>query len=121
MFRGIVARFKKAGDDGFGCNIPTQAAMAFMDAETPLPGFPAKTAKIELIWEPNEIWTQVERVLVVARDGDRLLWEYEVSGEPMDDTAFTINPTGHDDGSDEMDDTDLIRPKAKPQAEPKAR
>lgn len=121
MFRGIVARFKKAGDDGLGCNIPTQAAMAFMDAETPLPGLPAETAKIELIWEPNEIWTQVERVLVVARDGDRLLWEYEITGEPMDDSAITINPTGPDHGSDDMDDTDLIRPKAKPLAEPKAR
>jgi hypothetical protein len=27
-FRGVAARFKKGGDDGLGCSIPTQAALA---------------------------------------------------------------------------------------------
>ena len=122
IFRGLVARFKKAGDDGLGCNIPTQAAMAFMDADRTLPGLPPETAKIELIWEPNDIWTQVERVLVVARDGDRLLWEYEIVANAGDDALTPIMPFGPNDGSDDdVDASDLITPKIKPQARPEVK
>ena len=122
IFRGVVARFKKAGDDGLGCYIPTQAAMAFMDADGKLPGLPPETAKIELIWEPNAIWTQVERVLVVARDGDRLLWEYEIIADAGDDAATPILPFNPQDGSDsDLDASDLVKPKVKHQAQPEAK
>jgi hypothetical protein len=79
FFKGsVLARFKKASENGMGCNIPTQAVLAFEDAEKCLPGLPPETAKVEFIWEPNELWTQLENVLVVARDGDRLLWQYDI-------------------------------------------
>jgi len=116
---GVAARFKKAGDDGLGCNIPTQAAMAFMDADRTLPGLPPETAKIELIWEPNAIWTKVERVLVVARDGDRLLWEYEIVADAGEGAITPLAPTSPHDEPD--DASDLVKPKAQPKTKPEVK
>jgi hypothetical protein len=122
IIAGVAARFKKAGEDGLGCNIRTQAAMAFMDAERTLPGLPPETAKIELIWEPNAIWTKVERILVVARDNDRLLWEYEIDANADGreiKPPVPISPHGRPD--DNLDASDLVKPKAKPLAKPEAK
>lgn len=119
---GVAARFKKAGDDGLGCNIPTQAAMAFMDADRVLPGLPPETAKIELVWEPNAIWTKVERVMVVARDGDRLIWEYEIIADAGGDAITPVAPISpQDHPGDDLDAGDLVKPKVKPQAKPEAK
>ncbi|UNU43498.1 hypothetical protein EAO27_12825 [Sphingopyxis sp. YF1] len=119
VIAGVAARFKKAGEDGLGCNIPTQAAMAFMDAERTLPGLPPETAKIELIWEPNAIWTKVERVLVVARDGDRLLWDYEIVADAGEGEITPLTLTGRSDQPD--DASDLVKPKVLPQIMPEAK
>lgn len=114
QFRGICARFKKGGADGLGCNVPTQAAMAFMEAEGVLPGMPPETTKIEIIWQPNDIWTRVERVLVVARDGDNLIWDYEIErrGGAKIFVVPTIVPPSDPDGRD------LVKPKATPVEKP---
>lgn len=83
FFKGAVCgRFKKGDEDGLGQNIPTQAAMAFEEAESVLPGFPPETAKVEFIWSANELGTSLESVTVVARDGDRTLWSYEIGDTP---------------------------------------
>jgi hypothetical protein len=108
---GLVARFKKGGEDKLGCSIPTQTAMAFMDADAQLPGMPAETAKVEIVWLPNEIWTKVEQVLVVARDGDTLIWEYSI--EDAQDSAELIPiPPVAPDGPD--DAGELVKPKDRP-------
>lgn len=75
---GVCARFKKGDENNLGQNWPTQAALAFEDADAQVSWFPRETAKVEFIWLPNDINTRLEHVLVVARDGDRLLWEYEI-------------------------------------------
>jgi hypothetical protein len=75
---GVCARFKKGDDNKLGQNHPTQASLAFEYADGQLPGFPAETAKVEFIWLANDINTRLEHVLVVARDGDELLWDYEI-------------------------------------------
>jgi hypothetical protein len=75
---GVCARFKKGDDNKLGQNIPTQAAMAFEEVDGHLPGFPPETAKVEFIWLANVLNTRLEHVLVVARDGDDLLWDYEI-------------------------------------------
>lgn len=108
---GVILRFKKGGDDKLGCNIPTQSAMAFMEADGVLPGMPPECGKVEVIWQPNDIATSVERVLVVARDGDRLLWDYEIA--PAYSTEVVAFPiTAHDPLSE--DSGDLIKPKIRP-------
>lgn len=76
--KGMCIRFKKAGEDGLGCNIKTQAAMAFMDADGALPGLPPETPKVEIVWMPNEL-NDLGSIFVVARDGDTLIWKYEIS------------------------------------------
>ena len=116
-FRGVVARFKKGGDDGLGCSIPTQAAMAFMAADGLLPGLPPETAKIEIIWRPNSIWTQLEGVFVVARDGDSFLWEYEIEDAGEAGGAIPILSSPH--SPQDPDGGDLVKPKVKPTDKPK--
>ena len=116
---GIVARFKKGGDDKLGSSIPTLTAMAFMEADAmlPLPGISPDTAKVEIIWLPNTIWTQVEQILVIARDGDQLIWEYEID-DPGLGNVVSLPPTPLAPEPPENGD-DLIRPKARPDALPK--
>ena len=103
----VLVRFKKGDDAKLGCNIPTEAALAFIDAERQVPGLPPETAKVEIIWQPNEIWTQVDRVLVVARDGDRLIWEYEI-GLEEEGAQLLEFPRGP---RPEDDDQPLVKPK----------
>lgn len=76
--KGCVARFKKAGDDLLGQNHPTQAVLDFVRADGMLPGFPPGTGKIEFVWCANELFTDLQSIHVVARDGDSLIWEYEI-------------------------------------------
>jgi hypothetical protein len=89
FFRGgVVARFKKGDENKLGQNNPTQASMAFECADGILPDMPPETAKVEFIWIANELNTRLEQVLVVARDGDRLIWEYEI--EPEADAGLVV-------------------------------
>lgn len=113
LIGGVILRFKKGGDDKLGCNIPTQAALAFMEADGVLPGMPAECGKVEVIWRPNEINTALECVLVVARDGDRLLWEYEIEQEHST-TVVPLHITARDPGED--DAGDLVKLKSRPAA-----
>lgn len=117
---GLLVRFKKGGHDKLGCSIPTLAAQLFEDADAQLPGFPPETGKVEIIWLPNSIWTQLDRVLVVARDGDRLLWEYEIesaSGAGSGDVIPFPTPT---DGAAGPSSEDLVKPKGTPVDKPDA-
>lgn len=110
----VFARFKKGDDNRLGQNIPTQAALAFEYVDAVFPGLPAETAKVEFIWLANEINTQLEHVLVVARDGDELLWDYEIGAAAA--ATGTVIPFPQPPlppaalGSDE-----LITPKAPPE------
>src|SRR5579862_401029 len=116
-FRGVAARYKKGGDDGLGCSIPTQAALAFMEADGLLPGLPPETAKVEIIWLPNDIWTRLEHVLVVARDGDTLLWQYEIDDADEGGGSGTIIPfpsAPPPDPAPETDNSNLVKPKSTP-------
>ena len=114
QFRGLCARFKKGGVDDLGRNIPTQAAMAFMDADGLLPGMPPETAKVEFIWQPNDIWTQIDRVLIVARDGDDLLWDYPIERRGGGELFAIPTSTPPSDPSGQ----DLVKPKTLPGKKP---
>jgi hypothetical protein len=117
FFKGaVLARFKKGDDNKLGQNIPTQAALAFEHVDGQFPGLPPETAKVEFIWLANEINTQLEHVLVVARDGDELLWDYEIGAIPAAGAGTVIPfpqptspPTAPD--SDEV----LVTPKVLPE------
>jgi hypothetical protein len=79
VFDGIVAlRFKKANESGVGSNIKTQATLGFVEQQQELPGIPG-VHKVEMVYVLNRLQTKIDQVLVVARDGDRCLWSYEVT------------------------------------------
>jgi hypothetical protein len=73
----VLVRCKKADDDGFGQNIPTQAAMTFCDAQGELPGL-SGYQKVEILYHLNDVQTLISAITVQARDGDMRLWEYEL-------------------------------------------
>jgi hypothetical protein len=111
--KNVLLRYKKGGDDKLGQNVPTMATLLFEDADASLPGFPPDTAKIEVIWLPNEIWTGLEQVLVVARDGEHLIWEYEIK-PPESGVIIPFTPPT----KPEPDAGDLVKAKVPPANQP---
>jgi hypothetical protein len=110
IFKGqVIARFKKGDANKLGRNVPTQSALAFADAAGVLPGLPAEAAKVEFIWMPDELKIRLGNVFVVARDGDRMLWNYEIDRGAAAGTVVDIpNPIGpRDDDGDDL----LVTPK----------
>ena len=104
-----VARFKKGDDDNLGQNIQTQAVLEFVNAQQSFPGMPPAAAKIEFIWTPDILGTSVESILVIARDGDHILWSYEIEEEVSASEVIAFPaPNGPDF------DPPLVTPKAKP-------
>jgi len=82
VFKGkVVARFKKGDENRPGQNNQTQASLAFTDADGMLPGLPPETAKVEFLWRPNRTHTQLESILVISRDGDKIIWGYPIRSD----------------------------------------
>jgi hypothetical protein len=88
----VVLRFKKADDRGLGSNIPTQASLEFTEQQYELPGMP-DVHKIEVVYALNRLQTQIDRVVVVARDGEVLLWEYAIAPETTAEIISLPTPT----------------------------
>jgi hypothetical protein len=74
----VLLRFKKADDTGLGSNIETQATLNFVEQQQELPGIP-NVHKVEAVYILNKLSTQIERIVVVARDGDVRLWDYVIA------------------------------------------
>ena len=111
FFKGAVyARFKKGAEDRLGQNIQTQAVINFIDPEYELPGLPPETARVEFIWVANELQTCLEKVLVVARNNDVRLWEYEIEPLAKESAEVLHFPTPADSvpGVVEEDDDDAM-------------
>lgn len=101
---GILVRFKKGDENHLGQNQQTQAVLNFTQVDGLFADLPHYTSKVEVVWHPNELNTKLGQVFVVARDGDRLLWKYEIDlsntaeilpfgdvpSTPQDDAA--VNP-----------------------------
>ena len=88
----VVLRFKKADDRGLGSNIPTQASLEFTEQQYELPGMP-DVHKVEVVYALNRLQTQIDRVVVVARDGEVLLWEYGIAPETTAEIISLPTPT----------------------------
>jgi hypothetical protein len=74
----VLLRLKKADDRGLGANIPTQASLDFIGQQYDLPGIPG-VHKVEVVYLLNSLQTQIDKVVVVARDGDERLWDYVIA------------------------------------------
>jgi hypothetical protein len=73
----VIARFKKAGIDGMGSNVLTQAQMNWGDQQQDLPGFNG-IQKIEIDYMVDVTGTEISQIIVLARNGKKKLWEYEI-------------------------------------------
>ena len=102
----VLARFKKCDVNGLGRSIPTLAALTFEDADGLFPDLPPETTKVEFLWVANEIGTQLEEVLVVARDGKKKIWEYSIVPESGAEVVSLPSSKSPDTDNDE-----LVRPK----------
>ncbi len=88
LFGGkVLTRFKKAGRKGRGQNIPTAANTEFLKASLPFPDAP-EAMKVEICWKVNELGTGYNEVYVTARDGNRVLWTYEMPGGAQEIIEF---------------------------------
>lgn len=76
----VLLRFKKATDNGLGSNIQTQATLGFVDQQQELPGLP-HVHKVEVVYVLNQLQTQIEQVLVAARNNNVCLWNYVLRSE----------------------------------------
>lgn len=113
----VVARFKKGDDDNLGQNHPTQAVIEFIDAQQMLPGFPPEAAKVEFIWVPTVLEDAIDEILVVARDGDRVLWTYPI--EDIADRSRVIELPISPEPDDGSGAEHLVTPKTVDEAEDK--
>ena len=75
----LIIRFKKSNNNGVGSNISTQAELAFCDMQTDSPGLQG-LLKAEIVYGLNVTHTDIAQIAVLARNGDRRLWSYNIMG-----------------------------------------
>ena len=94
FFLLLLIRFKKATKNGVGSSIPTQAEIDFCNPQLDLPGMPG-VQKVEISYKLNATGTAVDRINVAARDQDKPLWAYPLSGSGETGSAdvITFSPT----------------------------
>jgi hypothetical protein len=108
----LVTRFKRGAQNLLGRNVLTQAVMDFIRPEGLLDGLPAEGGKVEFVWMSNDIQTDLADVFVTARDGNRLVWNYEI-GSAAAGGAEIVEFSPRTPPVPPSDDTgDLVRPKA---------
>lgn len=73
----VLFRFKKGDDHGLSANYPTQHALDFHDHDVNIFGLP-EIQRVEVVYKLNKLETMIDDLLVVARDGDRVLWAYSL-------------------------------------------
>lgn len=73
----VLFRFKKGDEAGLSANVPTQIAIAFHDHEQNLFGLP-EVHRVDVVYQLNQLETDIADILVVARDGERVAWTYSL-------------------------------------------
>ncbi len=73
----VLFRFKKADEAGRSSNIPTQLALAFHNHEQDLFDLP-EVQRVEVVYKLNRLETQIDDICVVARDGEKVAWQYSL-------------------------------------------
>lgn len=95
----VLFRFKKGDSNGLSSNYPTQHAIAFHDHEQDLFGQP-KIQRVDVVYRLNPLETQVVDVLVVARDGDQILWISSLMEADGMTNVIPLHTNGSDSGVD---------------------
>lgn len=82
----LLFRFKKGDEQGISANVDTQASLAFNNPQQMLIDLP-DVARVDIAYVLNRFETTIDRILVVARDGDRAVWSYAIHPR-ADETEF---------------------------------
>jgi hypothetical protein len=99
----VLFRIKKANEAGLGSNVQTQAVMEFVKQGSLFEGIIPDLIKVEICYFEDDVGAEIGSVAVTARDGDRLLWSYEIEG-PASGGAVIIDfpPQPGDDAPPEV-------------------
>jgi hypothetical protein len=103
----VLARFKKADEEGFGRNVPTQAVMMFCEAQADIPGLPG-LQKIEVLYHLDDLQTYISGISVQARDGDMRLWAYRLDASDGSQAPLPFPPPSP---RPPYDASDLVHPR----------
>lgn len=78
----VVLRFKKGNSFGMSSNYPTERAQSIQKGQLDLPG-PGMKPQIfvEVVYQPDPLWTKIENILIVRRYGNTMLWQYAPRSE----------------------------------------
>lgn len=85
----LLFRFKKGDERGITCNIETQAAWAFVDPQESLIDLP-DVERVDIAYVLNPLRTLIDRVYVVAREGERVAWHYSIYPSAATTTIRTL-------------------------------
>jgi hypothetical protein len=116
----VLLRCKKANGQGFGQNIPTQANLAFCEGQIELPGLEG-FQKIEIVYGVNQFGTEMDGIVVQARDGEMRLWAYPIPSSAAGAGAGTVvplplSPAPPPPSGPTPDVSDLVQPRKTPAA-----
>ncbi len=73
----VLFRFKKGDIAGLSNNYPTQTALDFHDHNTPLFD-DIFFSRVEVVYALDKSELQVEKVFIIARDGEKVIWDHEL-------------------------------------------
>jgi hypothetical protein len=93
----VLFRLKKGDDNGLSSNIPTQLALKFHDHQENLFGLP-DVQRVDIVYQLNELETEIRDILVVARDEDSVVWSYSILDRAANVERLPMEPprTGTD-------------------------
>ncbi|MNV64573.1 hypothetical protein D3C71_1572220 [compost metagenome] len=89
----VLFRFKKGDSNGVSSNYPTQLALAFHDHANNLLGLP-DVQRVDVVYRLNALETEIEDVMVVAREGERILWAESLLQAGDASNVVSILPDG---------------------------
>lgn len=73
----VMFRLKKGDDDGRTSNIQTELALAYHDPQSTLFELP-QVHRVDVAYVLNSLETEIAKILVVGRNGQRILWSYDI-------------------------------------------
>jgi hypothetical protein len=73
----LVFQLKMGDSCGISSNIEMQASLAFIDPQQTLPGIP-ELERVDIVYVLNPLETLINRILVVARDCEHVVWRYQI-------------------------------------------
>lgn len=73
----VLFRLKKGDEAGLTANIPTQQVLAYHDHDQNMFGM-LEVQRVDAVYILNTLETDIQDILVVARDGKHLAWTYSL-------------------------------------------